>query len=144
MDFELENKIFDLFSKMNYIAEKLLLPIIFDKELSLNQFILLVSIQKLDVTTVSEVSEMAKINMGNCSGMCKKLEQCGLLHRERSKYDERRVELRLTDKGDLIITDIYGELHKKYESALTQYTKADEKAFQEGLNQVNYFFETLE
>lgn len=89
--------------------------------------------QKYDLTDtqlflMGFLKERGKANIGviaaefntdcaNISPMCKKMEARGLLKRERSKEDERVVNVTLTDFGEKIVKDVFGKLDRRFQAA---------------------------
>ena len=71
------------------------------REYNLNaiQWKMLTMIQMRPEVTIGDLSQMSRMNKGNCSTMCKDLERQGYVLRERSREDERVVCLTLTEKG---------------------------------------------
>jgi len=65
---------------------------------------------------VGELAEMLKENQGNFSSACKKMEQMGLIFRERSKEDERVVTLKVTALGEEKLRNIHEKLRGIYRS----------------------------
>ncbi len=56
--------------------------------------------------TVGSVFRAFKLNQGNASSMCKRLESEGFILRRRSEEDERKVVLALTEHGHRVIGSI--------------------------------------
>lgn len=65
-----------------------------------------------NAATLKEIRAQLRVNQGNASTVCKRLEQDGLLQKERSAVDERVVHLVLTPKGKAIISNLDAQFKK--------------------------------
>lgn len=83
---------------LNKLYRKLL------KELDLTypQYLVLLVLWERDNLTVSEIGERLYLDYPTLTPLLKRLEQQGLLTRQRSDIDERQVYIRLTDAGRLM------------------------------------------
>ncbi|CCH90468.1 Organic hydroperoxide resistance transcriptional regulator, MarR family [Modestobacter italicus] len=63
------------------------------------QFLVLMSLWEHDDQSVREISDRLELDSGTMSPLLKRLDAAGLVTRERSAADERRVRVRLTDAG---------------------------------------------
>jgi DNA-binding MarR family transcriptional regulator len=63
------------------------------------QYLVMMVLWERDGLGVSEVGARLHLDSGTLTPLLKRLEQSGLLRRERAADDERRVELRLTPAG---------------------------------------------
>ena len=63
------------------------------------QYILFMALWEKDGQTVGELGERLFLDNGTLTPMLKKLEQAGFLTRKREAEDERKVTVRLTEKG---------------------------------------------
>ena len=68
------------------------------------QYLVMMVLWERDGASVSEVGERLHLDSGTLTPLLKRLEAAGLLCRERSAQDERRVELRLTAAGRALCT----------------------------------------
>ncbi len=63
------------------------------------QYLVMVALWSGDGVTVGHLGEQLSLETGTLTPLLKRLEAVGLLTRRRSKVDERRVMVALTDKG---------------------------------------------
>ncbi len=89
-------------------------PFIDESEITRLQMMVLDGIKCGKITTVKTMSEFLCINQGNASTLCKKLEMEGYLKRQRSKDDQRVVNLLITEKG----REVLFRIEKKIEEAM--------------------------
>ncbi|MCL2518045.1 MAG: winged helix DNA-binding protein [Oscillospiraceae bacterium] len=78
-------------------------PILHTENITTPQTFILFAVKQHYIKNISGVCREMNINQGNASTMCKKMEQAGLIKRERSTEDERIVTLSITEKGDEIL-----------------------------------------
>ena len=67
--------------------------------LTYTQYIVFLVLWEKDGITVGEICEKLMLDNGTLSPLLKKMEQAGLVIRQRSREDERVVEILLTDEG---------------------------------------------
>ena len=88
-------------SKSLKTAMNVVLKPIYEKAgLTKSQLVILAAIKRKKILTVGKLAQEFRLNQGNVSSLCKKLEQQGLLIRTRSKGDERVVTLSATPLAD--------------------------------------------
>lgn len=63
------------------------------------QYLVMVVLWETDALTVGQIGERMTLDSGTLTPLLKRLETLGMLSRERSAQDERRVIIRLTRKG---------------------------------------------
>ena len=66
------------------------------------QYLVMMVLWEHDVLTVNEISEKLLLNTNTVTPLLKRMEAQGWLHRERSKDDERKVKVWLSDNGILL------------------------------------------
>lgn len=69
------------------------------EELSMAQVQMLMTLQSCGESTISHLAEQLKVSPPSASCMVDRLEDKGLLHRERSTEDRRKVVVRLSEKA---------------------------------------------
>ena len=111
---ELRNLMWDLAKAICSELAVTLEPAARECGLTMMQFRFLCEIRIRQPVTVGMLSHIVGENKGNCSSMCKKLEQAGYLSRSRSQADERRVELRLTEAGEELFHQIAAGTDERY------------------------------
>ncbi|MCD8076961.1 MAG: MarR family transcriptional regulator [Lachnospiraceae bacterium] len=90
--------------------EKLYSRILEDEDLSVIQLRLLLTVRACGEIPVGQLGQKIGMNSGNCSSMCKKMEQKNLLARRRRREDERIVCLALTPEGQIVADRILTRL----------------------------------
>lgn len=93
-------------------------PIAESEGLTVMQARILIEIKSSEQATVGRVSRLMGENHGNCSSLCKKMEQAGFVRRIRSKADERIVILQLTPQGDQAVDTICRRIDERFQPAL--------------------------
>ena len=78
---------------------KLYKPLLDALELTYPQYLALLALWERDDITVSELGERLNLDSGTLTPLLKRMEVAGLLLRQRSQEDERRVHVLLTDAG---------------------------------------------
>lgn len=81
-------------------ADKILTPILQAEGLSEHQAAIIMAVRNGDSSSISKLAEQLNANQGNFSVTCKKMEQMGLIVRQRSREDERVVTIELTECGE--------------------------------------------
>ena len=115
----IKENIWEEMNKLHSSFSKIFDRIIKNEEITKNQALVLIAIERADDICIQKLSFLVELNQGNTSTTCKKLEQMGYLKRVRSKEDERIVNVMLENKGkELIkrITNKFSELEKYIET----------------------------
>lgn len=97
--------------------ERRMEPLLREAGLSMVQASLLLGIGSGEIENINSACRALDMGQGNASTMCKKLEQCGLLLRERSKQDERVVQLSLTPVGQEKMNTLLKEIDHRWGKA---------------------------
>ncbi|MCU1573596.1 MAG: transcriptional regulator, MarR family [Micrococcaceae bacterium] len=74
-------------------------PLLDSLGLTYPQYLVLLVLWERDGATVRDLGEELELDSGTLSPLLKRMEAAGLLSRQRSSTDERRVEVRLTSTG---------------------------------------------
>ncbi|MED4633958.1 MarR family transcriptional regulator [Peribacillus frigoritolerans] len=74
-------------------------PLLDKLEVTYPQYLVLLLLWEQDTLTVKKLGELLALDSGTLTPMLKRMEQNGLIVRERSTEDERSVMIKLTDKG---------------------------------------------
>lgn len=74
-------------------------PLLDKLELTYPQYLVLLLLWEQDTLTVKKLGELLALDSGTLTPMLKRMEQNGLIVRERSTEDERSVMIKLTEKG---------------------------------------------
>lgn len=88
--------------------------------LSSAQLWMLYEIARTSGIKVSELAGVLSIHRSTCSNMLDKLELKELVHRQRSKTDQRTVKLHITDKGKEILAKAPSPPQGKLSETLTK------------------------
>jgi len=83
--------------------------------------------------SLTGLSQILRVMPGNLSVMCKRLEQGGLLKRQRDKKDERVVLLSLTGKGEETLCRLRRDLESRCKRVLGEIPEGDLKIMREGM-----------
>ncbi len=78
---------------------KLYKPLLAELGLTYPQYLAMLALWEQDAQTVSELGQRLLLDSGTLTPLLKRLEVLGLLQRQRSSEDERRVHLHLTAAG---------------------------------------------
>lgn len=74
-------------------------PLLDKLEVTYPQYLVLLLLWEQDTLTVKKLGELLALDSGTLTPMLKRMEQNGLIVRERSTEDERSVMIKLTGKG---------------------------------------------
>ena len=81
------------------LVTKLYAPLLAVLDLTYPQYLVLLLLWERDGRTVTEIGDRLFLETNTLTPLLKRLEAKGLLRRERSTADERKVLIRLTDAG---------------------------------------------
>jgi DNA-binding MarR family transcriptional regulator len=74
-------------------------PLLEPLGLTYPQYLVMLALWQQDGRSVGELGETLALDSGTLTPLLKRLESAGLLHRQRSAADERRVQVQLTPAG---------------------------------------------
>ena len=77
-------------------------PYLEQLQLTYTQYIVMLALWEHRTANVKTLGEHLYLDSGTLTPLLKKLEQRGLILRERSEADERNVVVRLTDEGEAL------------------------------------------
>lgn len=83
----------------NLALHKLYRQLLAPLEITYPQYLVMMVLWERDDVTVSEIGERLFLDSATLTPLLKRLETAGLLHRLRSRKDERQVVVTLTDAG---------------------------------------------
>lgn len=89
---------FALYTATNSIT-RLYRSLLDEYELTYPQYLVLLVLWEKDGIAIKEVMKRLKLDSGTLSPIIKRLQNAGLVHKERTAQDERIVRLYLTDKS---------------------------------------------
>jgi len=99
-------EIIESFYQLKLNLNRLLNPFLRRVGVTFLQMIVLNGVGSGRIRQITDVSAFLEVGQGNASTLCKKLETDGFLKRERSRTDERVVNLFLTEKGSSIVEEL--------------------------------------
>ena len=100
---EFKRAFFDVACDMQKLLHDLVAPACQRNGLTLQQMHVLVELVSAPGQTSTQLSERAGILRTNFSPVCRKLENRGLIERQRSQTDRRSLRLHVTDEGRALI-----------------------------------------
>lgn len=74
-------------------------PLLEDLGLTYPQYLTMLVLWEQDGLTVRELGQRLQLDSGTLTPLLKRLQQAGLVARERRRSDEREVEIQLTEQG---------------------------------------------
>lgn len=74
-------------------------PLLAELDLTYPQWLVLIALWERDGATVSELGRRLHLDSGTLSPLLRRMEERGLLRRERTAADGRQVDVHLTDAG---------------------------------------------
>lgn len=74
-------------------------PLLESLELTYPQYLVMLALWERDGLTVRELGLRLQLDSGTLTPLLKRMQQAGLVTRERRRSDEREVEVRLTPRG---------------------------------------------
>lgn len=108
--------------------------------LSVEQYNVLLLLKKLngEPTNLNTIQSSMTSKMSNTTRLVEKLRLKGLLTREQSQENRRKVEIRITDKGKLFVNDLEADQIKKEKEIVKNLTKRDMATLNKLLNKIRY------
>lgn len=96
---QLDNQLCFALYSASLAMTKLYTPLLSALNLTYPQYLVLLVLWEQDGLTVTALGERLSLNSGTLTPLLKRMESSGLLVRERSQEDERRVLVSLTSEG---------------------------------------------
>lgn len=138
-----EGRLWFFYRNIACAIDKILSPSIVKAGLSPIQARILFSVCESREISVGELSEEIRMNAGNCSTMCKKLERDNYIKRYRSKEDERIVLLSPTEFGEGVVKKILHDTHETHMAMLEDFSEEQREEILTGLDKAEAFFKML-
>lgn len=142
MDFE--SRIWQFCRNVHVCLESMFEPLLEQEGLNFLQAKLLFVVFEKKEVSVGELSALIRMNTGNCSTMCKRLESMGLLRRERKQNDERVVILRLAPHGEKVVSSVFTRAKMLQKEYLAKISEQERAAFLTQLADVEKIFLRLD
>ena len=117
-------------------ARRYIEPLLRQEGLGIVQAMLLAGVANGEIENIGGVCQTMEMGQGNASTLCKRMEQDGLLLRERSKEDERVVRLSLTDRGASTLERVAETLDRYWDQAAQAYPELEARIL-DGLEAVD-------
>lgn len=89
------------------------------------QFDIIATLGNTSGMSYKELGERTLITKGTLTGVIERLDQKGLVMRERSTLDARSWFIRLTPQGEQVFRDVFPRVTARGAAVFTQYTEAD-------------------
>lgn len=116
-----------------------MVPICQQYGLTLQQMHVLMELTRTPGLTAGQLSDRAGILRTNFASVCRKLEDRGLIERQRNVEDKRSLRLRVTDEGRALLADIDREVHCRYGAAFESEPTETFETIIAGLRALNGF-----
>lgn len=117
-------------------------PVLAEFELTYPQYLVLLVLREEGRVSVSGLGQRLQLDSGTLSPLLKRLEANGLISRERSRSDERSVEVVLTDAGRSIEARAQCVPHRLAESA--GFSQADAVGLRDAVNRLTAALRTAD
>ena len=95
----LDNQLCFLFHRIGRELNAAYRPLLAALGLTYSQYLVMLVLWERDGPGVGELGDRLDLDSGTLSPLLRRLEQAGLLRRERATSDERRVTIHLTERG---------------------------------------------
>jgi len=89
------------------------------------------------IVTTSQISECVNMSLPNTSREIKKLFKLGLLNKEASLQDRRKITIRLSDPGQLLMQETFGQIEKKFWEQTGSLSEEDMKEILSSIKSLN-------
>ena len=136
---EFKRAFFDVACDMQKLLHDLVAPACQRNGLTLQQMHVLVELVSAPGQTSTQLSERAGILRTNFSPVCRKLENRGLIERQRSQTDRRSLRLHVTDEGRALLASVDGEVQRRYGRAFSAEPQETFDAILEGFQALSAF-----
>jgi len=118
------------FLRFNLISNKKLQDDLEKLDLTLPQFYVLATIGYAGGLPFGEIGEKMMVTVSNLTGIVDRLEEKGLVARERDVHDRRVIRVRLTEKG----SKLYKNTIPLFEKSISQFFSPLDKSQQKELS----------
>lgn len=103
---KLENQLcFPLYAASRLVT-RLYQPLLEAHGLTYPQYIVLLILWEQDGLTVSEIGDKAMLSSNTLTPLLKRMQSAKLVERARSEFDERKVIIKLTEKGHALKSEV--------------------------------------
>jgi DNA-binding MarR family transcriptional regulator len=101
-----------------------------------SQFDIIATLGNTPGMTCKELGEKTLITKGTLTGVLDRLEQKGLIERERGCEDRRQLMVRLTPHGEAVFDDIFPKVVAQGKQRFNHYTEQDFEALERELQKL--------
>lgn len=132
--------------ELNKKIEKLMEQIFKKNGLTKIQALVLISINNKENNincSVNDIVNELELNQGNTSSLLKRMESLELIEKVKSKDDERRVEIILTEKGKNKVKEIHKEVQRLRNSLNNKCDEVQRKQIVSGIKQLEKVLEFM-
>lgn len=112
-----KRELFTVTYDVQKILHETMAPVCQQYGLTLQQMHVLMELVRTPGLTAGQLSDRAGILRTNFPSVCRKLEDRGLIERQRSQTDRRSLKLRVADEGRALLADVDGEVQRRYGEA---------------------------
>ena len=138
-----KRELFAITYDLQKILHDTMTPICQEHGLTLQQMHVLVELMRTPGLTAGQLSDRAGILRTNFSPVCRKLENRGLIERQRSQTDRRSLRLHVTDEGRALLASVDGEVQRRYGRAFSAEPQETFDAILEGFQALSAFLGKL-
>jgi DNA-binding MarR family transcriptional regulator len=112
-------------------------------DLTVAQVRALFALDARKAATAGEIAEAAQLSPASVTGMLDELERDGIVRRERSEGDRRRVLVTLTDEGRTVLSRRRRRWLKRWEAAMEEVPERDLEAAAEVMRRIGGLLDEL-
>lgn len=134
-----KRELFAITYDLQKILHDTMTPICQEHGLTLQQMHVLVELMRTPGLTAGQLSDRAGILRTNFSPVCRKLENRGLIERQRSQTDRRSLRLHVTDEGRALLASVDGEVQRRYGRVFSAEPQETFDAILEGFQALSAF-----
>ena len=114
-----------------------------DGDLTIAQVRALFALDARKAATAGEIAEAARLSPASVTGMLDELERDGIILRERSEGDRRRVLVTLTDEGRTVLAKRRRRWLKRWEESMGDVSERDLEAAAEVMRRIGGLLDEL-
>ncbi len=114
-----------------------------DGDLTIAQVRALFALDAREAATAGEIAALARLSPASVTGMLDELERDGIVLRQRSEGDRRRVLVTLTDEGRTVLNRRRRRWLKRWEAAMGDVSERDLEAAAEVMRRIGGLLDEL-
>ena len=124
-------------------VHKAMLPICHNYDLTIQQLVVLTELADEKGQTASQISDRAGILRTNLAPVCRKLEERGLVEKQRNGEDRRTVTIHLTEQGSSLLASVEKAVDARFAEAFASESEETFEDIIRGLRLLRAFTERL-